>query len=161
MDGTHATKLVTSIPGEERVAMAPFGGKIVIHATSVETNGTLGIWETYTPPGQGPVAHTHTLETEIFRVIRGTYHFRCGDREFDAPPGSVIVLPPLIEHEWRNISDEMGLTMAVVTPGGCERMFIDIAESKENTREAMASIIARYGIENADTHALGLNQRER
>jgi hypothetical protein len=37
------------------------------------------MWETFTPPGKGPHDHTHTRETEIFRVIRGTYRFRCGD----------------------------------------------------------------------------------
>ena len=52
------------------------------------------MWETFTPPGQGPAEHTHTRETEVFRVISGIYRFRCGDDEFDGPPGTVVVLPP-------------------------------------------------------------------
>lgn len=161
MDGKHATQLVASIPGKERIARTPFGAKMVIHATAAETNGAIGMWDTFTPPGKGPAAHTHTRETEVFRVIRGTYRFRCGDREFDAPPGTVVVLPPHVEHAWYNISDEPGQMFGIVTPGGCEQMFIEIAESGASTPAAIAEIEARYGIENDETRALGLATAER
>ena len=116
---TSFSRAVVSRPGEERVAKTPFGAKIIIHATAEETGGAFGMWETFTPPGQGPAPHMHTRETEVFRVIRGFYRFRCGDEEFDAPPGTVVVLPPYVPHSWRNISDEPGQMFATVTPGGC------------------------------------------
>ena len=72
------TKAVVSMPGKERFARAPFGGRVIIHATAEETGGAFGMWETFTPPGQGPAPHTHTRETEMFRVISGIYRFRCG-----------------------------------------------------------------------------------
>ncbi|ARO24622.1 hypothetical protein TAL182_CH02875 [Rhizobium sp. TAL182] len=37
--------------GGERIAKTPFGARIVIHATAVETGGAFGLWETFTPPG--------------------------------------------------------------------------------------------------------------
>src|SRR5437868_2919987 len=83
----HFSKAIVSQPGRERIAPAPFGGHVVVHATAEETGGTLGMWETFTPPGKGPHDHTHTRETETFRIIRGMYRFRCGDDEFDAHPG--------------------------------------------------------------------------
>ncbi|HVG47403.1 MAG TPA: cupin domain-containing protein, partial [Rubellimicrobium sp.] len=119
-------KSVVSVPGQERIARTPFGAHIVIHATAEETGGALGMWETFTPPGQGPAPHTHTRETEVFRVIKGLYRFRCGEEEFDAAPGTVVTLPPFVPHSWRNISDQPGQMFAIVTPGGCERLFIDI-----------------------------------
>jgi quercetin dioxygenase-like cupin family protein len=146
---------VVSLPGKERIARTPFGARIVIHATAADTGGAFGMWETFTPPGEGPAPHTHTRETEVFRVIRGFYHFWCGNDEFDAPPGTVVVLPPHVQHSWTNRSDEYGQMFAVVTPGGCEQLFIDIAASGADTPEKIAVIEARLGIINDATRALG------
>ncbi len=128
---------------------------VVIHATSEETNGLLGMWETFTPPGQGPAPHTHTRETEVFRVIKGLYRFRCGAEEFDAPPGTVVTLPPFVPHSWCNIGDEPGQMFAIVTPGGCERLFIDIEAAAAQTPEEIAVIEQRLGIINEATETLG------
>ena len=118
---TQFDKAIVSRPGEERVAPAPFGGQVVVHATAEETGGALGMWETFTPPGKGPHDHTHTREIEVFRVIRGAYRFRCGDDEFDAHPGAVVVMPPNIPHSFRNIGDEPCQMLVTVTPGGFEQ----------------------------------------
>ena len=151
---TSFSRAVVSRPGEERVAKTPFGAKIIIHATAEETGGAFGMWETFTPPGQGPAPHMHTRETEVFRVIRGFYRFRCGDEEFDAPPGTVVVLPPYVPHSWRNISDEPGQMFATVTPGGCERLFIEIEATGADTPEKIAAIEAGLGIVNDETEKL-------
>lgn len=149
-------KAVASVPGKERIARTPFGAKVVIHATAAETGGAIGMWETFTPPGAGPEPHTHTRETEVFRVIRGFYRFQCGNEEFDAPPGTVVVLPPQVRHSWRNISDELGQMFAIVTPGGCEQLFIDIEAMDADTPQKVAALEARFGIVNDHTRALRL-----
>ncbi|MEP9372861.1 cupin domain-containing protein [Mesorhizobium sp. KR1-2] len=148
---SHFVKAVVSTPGHQRIARTPFGARVVIHATAAETNGAFGMWETFTPPGQGPAPHTHTRETEVFRVVKGVYRFRCGGEEFDAPPGTVVTLPPFVEHSWKNISDEDGQMFAVVSPGGCERLFIDIEATGADTPEKVAVIEARLGIINEAT----------
>jgi mannose-6-phosphate isomerase-like protein (cupin superfamily) len=150
--------VVVSTPGRERIARTPFGAKIIIHATAAETGGAFGSWETFTPPGQGPAPHTHSRETEVFRVIEGLYHFRCGTDEFDAPVGTVVVLPPHVEHAWRNIGDEPGRMFAIVTPGGCEQLFIDIEVSGARTEEEIAVIERRLGISNEATRALDVRE---
>lgn len=150
------SKAVISVPGQERKARTPFGADILIHATAEETAGAFGMWETFTPPGQRPAPHTHTRETEVFRVIRGTYLFRCGNEEFVAIAGTVVTLPPLVQHGWRNIGDEPGQMFAIVTPGGAEQLFLEIAESGADTVEKIAIIEARFGIFNDATRALGL-----
>ena len=155
------TRAVVSAPGRERVARTPFGARIVIHATAQDTNGALGMWETFTPPGQGPAPHIHTRETEVFRVIEGLYRFRCGEEEFDAPPGTVVTLPPHVRHSWINIGDGPGRMFAIVTPGGMERLFIDIEASGARTPREVAVIEARLGIINDETEALGLVRPDR
>lgn len=152
---SNFTRAQVSLPGNERVAMTPFGAKLVIHALKSETDGSFGIWDTFTPPGEGPAPHTHTRETELFRVLQSTYRFWCGDQVFDAPPGSIVVLPPHVEHAWRNIGQEMGQMLGIVTPGGCEEMFRDIAALGSGaTRRQIASIEDRYGIINDETRKL-------
>ncbi len=153
-------RAVVSTPGKERLARTPFGAPIVIHATAADTNGALGMWETFTPPGQGPAPHTHTRETEIFRVIRGTYRFQCGDEEFDAVPGTVVALPPHVRHSWVNVSDEPGQMFVTVVPGGCEQLFIDIEATRADTPAKIAVIEARLGIINDETKALAGHSQE-
>lgn len=148
-------KAKVSTPKTERIAKTPFGASMAIHALASETGGAFGIWDTFTPPGQGPAPHTHSRETETFRVTRSTYRFWCGGEVFDAPVGTVVVLPPHVEHAWRNIGDEPGQMLGFVTPGGCEQMFLDIAAlGAEATPEQIALIEARYGISNELTRAL-------
>lgn len=148
------TNAVASLPGSERIARAPFGGKIVIHATGEETGGAFGMWETFVPPGEGPAPHTHTRETEVFRVIRGVFRFRCGDVEFDAPAGSVVTLPPHIEHGWFNAGDEQGQMFGIVTPAGFEQLFVLVDALEAKTEHDIAQVEAGLGLINEATKAL-------
>ena len=136
------------------LARSPFGGGIVIHATGVQTDGAFGIWETLVAPGKGPAPHTHTHETEIFRVIEGNFHVRCGTQEFEASAGAVLVLPPKIEHAWYNTGTTMARMMGVVTPGGFEQMFVEIAALASPTPASVAAIEKRFGIVNEKTRRL-------
>jgi mannose-6-phosphate isomerase-like protein (cupin superfamily) len=148
------SKAHVSTPGKQRVARSPSAGAVIIHATAAETDGAFGMWETFTPPGRGPLPHMHTRETEVFRVIKGIFRFRCGDEEFEAGPGTVVALPPNVEHSWTNISDEPGQVLGMVTPGGFEQLFIDIEATGADTPEKIAVIEARLGLINAETQAL-------
>jgi quercetin dioxygenase-like cupin family protein len=147
--------VVVSIPDSARIARTPFGARIIIHATAEETGGALGVWETFTPPGQGPASHTHTRETEVFRVIKGLYRFRCGEDEFEASPGTVITLPPFVPHSWVNIGSDIGQMFAIVSPGGCERLFIEIEKTGARTPSEIAVLERGFGIINEATQALG------
>lgn len=149
-------RAVVSIPGNQRFGLTPFGAPLAVHASAAKTGGTFGAWDTHTPAGKGPAGHTHTRETELFRVIDSTYHFVCGADEFDAPPGTVVALPQHIPHKWWNIGDGPGLMMAMVAPGGAEQLFLDIAAEGANNPPAIARLEASVGIINNETRGLGL-----
>lgn len=151
------TRAIRSLPGAERIARTPFGGKIIVHVTADQSKGAFGIWETVTPPRKGPMPHTHTREAEIFRVLEGKYQVRCGDEEFEAPTGSLIVLPPNVEHSWFNSADTPGRMLATVVPGGFEQIFLEIEATNADTIFKVAQIEARLGIMNEITRELGLN----
>ena len=149
-------RAVVSIPGRQRLGQTPFGAPMVVHATAGETGGSLGAWDTITRPGAGPAGHMHTRETELFRVIESTYHFVCGDDEFDAPAGPVEALPPHVPHKWWNIGSDRGRMLGDVTPGGAEQVFLSIVSEKPASQADIARIEHRLGIVNDDTRALGL-----
>jgi mannose-6-phosphate isomerase-like protein (cupin superfamily) len=154
-------KPVISTPGKERIAQTPFGDRIVIHATAAETNGAYGMWETFPAPGKGPALHTHTRETECFRVVRGTYRFRCGEDEFDVSAGAVVVLPPHVPHSFRNIGEEPGQMFAIVTPGGFEQFFSEIEAAAADTPEKVAVIEKRFGVTSVAAEAGGGRKNDR
>ncbi len=150
-------RAITSIPGSQRHGRTPFGAPMIVHATSAETAGALGSWDTITPPARGPDGHMHTREIELFLVLESTYHFICGRDELDAPPGTVVALPPHVPHKWWNIGDTTGRMLGLVAPGGCEQQFLDIATEKPTTRADIARIEHRVGITNDEVRALGLD----
>lgn len=129
---------VASLPGQERIVRNAHGGQVFIHATADETAGALGMWETFSPPGAGPHWHTHTRETEAFRIIAGRYRFWCGKDEIVCETGATITLPPHVPHRWQNISDEEGRMLAIVTPGGFEALFVELQRRGAETAEIHA-----------------------
>ena len=143
-----------SYPHSPKLGRAPHGSPILVHATALQTGGAFGSWETFVPPGKGPTEHTHSREIEIFRVIAGTFRFTCGDQTFDAPIGSVVTLPPHVPHAWVNIGDTMGQVLGMVTPGGLEQLFLEIARLGDPTMQQVAMIERSLGIDNAETRLL-------
>lgn len=147
-------RAVVSLPDAPKLGRAPHGSPILVHATSAQTGGAFGMWESFIPPGKGPEPHTHTRETEVFRVIAGAFRFTCGTDTFDAPVGTVVTLPPHVEHGWFNCGDTRGRMFAIVTPGGCEELFLAIARLENPTPRDVALIERRLGIENEETRRL-------
>lgn len=140
------TRMVASVPGHERLARHLHAGHVFIHATSAETDGMIGMWDTFSEPGAGPTRHVHVRETEVFRVITGTHRFWCGDAVLDAPPGTTVTLPPNVPHAWKNISDAPGRMFGIVTPGGFEQFFIDLAALDAPSHEEVARLLAKFGV---------------
>lgn len=146
---------VVSLPGHERLARHAHRGHVVIHATAAETGGAVGMWETFSAPGEGPNWHRHSRETEVFRVITGTYRFWVGSEVLEGGPGTVVTLPPNIPHTWRNVSDVPGQMFGIVTPGGFEAFFFALAETPPQTAAELEAIEARFGVLSGDIARLG------
>jgi mannose-6-phosphate isomerase-like protein (cupin superfamily) len=122
------------------------GDDVAVIARAGNTNGMIGIWESVIEPGTGPNWHTHARELEVFRVISGTFRFWCGDEIFDGGPGTTVVLPPNVPHQWKNTGPTPGLLFTVVTPGGFEQNFVDIAAMPEITDAGLAEIDRRLEV---------------
>lgn len=133
-------------PRDDHAGKTARGDDVRVIARASETNGALGLWSSVIAPGTGPSWHTHSRETEIFHVLSGKFRFYCGDEEFDAGPGGTVVLPPNVPHQWFNVGDTPGEMFTMVTPGGFEQNFLDIAGLDEVTDEAIGAIDARLGV---------------
>lgn len=138
-------RMVASLPGKERVARA-FGIPIRIHTTAAQSGGALGVWDNYIEPGVGPHWHTHTRETEAFRVIAGTFRFWCGEQTIEGGPGTTVILPPYIRHRWENIGGTAGQMLGIVTPGGFEGFFIEMERTGANTPAEVLAIETAFGV---------------
>ena len=84
------------------------GERITFRQTAAEANGELLAVDLELPqdarmPG-GP--HIHPLQEERFEVLKGTMRFRLRRERIIARPGTVVVVPPGIPHDFANAGDE-------------------------------------------------------
>lgn len=92
-----------------------------------DSGGQLTMIEFAPKRGLEPPPHTHTHEDEILYVIEGELTFTVGGKEFEAKPGSVVMMPRGIKHMWRIQTPEARLMM-MFTPAGMEHFFKALAD---------------------------------
>ena len=139
---------VVLLPGQgERIEAG--ASTAVMKATAETTGGAFSMSEVTFPAGMnGPPPHAHGHTTDTFYVLEGTLHVTVGGREFDAPAGSYILVPPGVVHTFANTSEEPVRFLNLNTPGGWENYLRDLADAMDSgtmpgTPE-FAKIVAKY-----------------
>jgi mannose-6-phosphate isomerase-like protein (cupin superfamily) len=67
------------------------------------TDHRLGMGEITLPPhADGPPQHRHARHDEGFYVVSGTASFTVGDTTYDAPAGTLVMVPPGAPHTFAN-----------------------------------------------------------
>ena len=66
-------------------------------------------------PGMETNPHSHPFE-QLAYIVQGRMKFVIGDDTFEAGPGSVIRIPPDVEHYGEPIGDEPVLNLDVFSP---------------------------------------------
>jgi mannose-6-phosphate isomerase-like protein (cupin superfamily) len=46
-------------------------------------------------------------EEEVYLVMEGQARFRIGDQDFEAVPGSLLTVPPKVEHAFHSITEDL------------------------------------------------------
>jgi mannose-6-phosphate isomerase-like protein (cupin superfamily) len=101
--------------GEELILNS---GKITFKVTSDLSDNQLGVYEIALRPGAiGARLHYHYFIDETFIVRQGTLTVLLGDREVEAPAGSVIYIPRMTPHGFRNNSGEEVVSTLLFNPG--------------------------------------------
>lgn len=112
------------------IALAPGEGRgyemgqmrAVFKADSQETQDRFSVSEWWLDPhSDGPGAHLHEENDEVFYVLSGKAAMRVGDEWVDAPAGSFFMIPANTLHDFANRSDAPVGLLNVFIPGGFER----------------------------------------
>jgi mannose-6-phosphate isomerase-like protein (cupin superfamily) len=66
-------------------------------------------------------AHVHPEEDDAFYIIEGEMTFIFGGRTVSAPPGTFVLVPPGVEHGFRNDGDTPVRMFNIHAPAGFDR----------------------------------------
>jgi mannose-6-phosphate isomerase-like protein (cupin superfamily) len=72
-------------------------------------------------PGRELEPHVHAEEDDSFFILEGEMTFLFGDEEVAAPPGTFVLVPPGIEHAFRNDGEVPVRMFNIHAPGGFDR----------------------------------------
>ncbi|RZU12073.1 cupin domain [Kribbella rubisoli] len=101
----------------------PIKGSAVVLADTLQTNGSLTVLELEIAAYDGPAAHTHLREDEVWYVLDGDFRFKAGDEMLRATTGGMAFGPRGVPHAFQNIGDTVGRLLIITTPSGLERFF--------------------------------------
>jgi mannose-6-phosphate isomerase-like protein (cupin superfamily) len=117
---------IVRLPGEGREYRMPVM-RAVFHADGEETGSAYTVSEWWLEPkSDGPGAHSHDANDEIFRIVEGTMSMLVGDQWIDAPAGSTIIVPAGTTHNFANRTKARAGLFNVFIPGGFEQNMPDI-----------------------------------
>jgi mannose-6-phosphate isomerase-like protein (cupin superfamily) len=72
-------------------------------------------------PGRELEAHVHHDEDDSFYILEGELTFVIGGEDVVAPAGTFVLVPPGVEHGFRNDGDVPVRIVNVHAPGGFDR----------------------------------------
>ncbi|MGV8139079.1 MAG: cupin domain-containing protein [Mangrovibacterium sp.] len=73
------------------------------------------------PNSDGPGAHEHEENDEVFYVLEGTASILVGDKWIDAEKGAFVRIPAKTIHDFANRTDKKTGVLNFFIPGGFER----------------------------------------
>ena len=114
--------------------------------SSLATGGAFGLVQHDLPAHQlGSPIHTHEREDEYSFVLQGRLWAQVGDAVLEAGPGELVAKPRGIPHAFWNAGPEPVQFLELITPGGFEEYFFELA-GPMNARdlEGMRQIRERY-----------------
>ena len=108
-----------------------FGGTTVLIKTSAEeSGGVITVFEEVQPMLDTPL-HVHSKEDELFYIMEGEHIVTRGEEEFRLGPGEAIFLPRGVPHAQRRVVPGEGRQLVILTPGGFEQFFRDLARADQ------------------------------
>ena len=114
---------------------------------SADTAGTLSVTDSVSPPGSGPPRHIHHDADETFVLLTGDTEFWLEGERFTRGPGQSVFVPRGMEHTFQVVSDIPSRHFVILTPGGFEGFFAEMAAGKYRLPDDMPEIekiAARY-----------------
>lgn len=133
----------------ERVQLLALGVRFMIDSET--TGGAFALVEHPLPARSlGAPLHTHRHEDEYSFVLEGRVGVQLGDDTFEVGPGDLVFKPRRVAHTFWNAGDAPARLLELIAPGGFENYFRALAPllaAPERDGAAIASVVARYGLE--------------
>ena len=147
---------ITGPGGGDVIQLGPTTMRILEDGST--TGHRLGMGEiTVAPHSDGPPQHRHARHDEGFYVVSGTARFTVGVESYDAPAGSLAMIPPGAPHTFANPGDEPLVLLNTFTPDLYVQYFRDLRAMIEQggplTPETTQQVMSRYATEPATSYA--------
>lgn len=121
MNSTPAKDSIILQPGEGRKYLCG-NMTAIFKADEEETNVNYSVSEWWLEPNSdGPGAHLHEANDEVFYVLEGTTSFLVGDKWIDANKGTFLRIPANTMHDFANRTGQKTGVLNFFIPGGFER----------------------------------------
>jgi len=109
--------------------------------------------------------HVHQHEDEYSYVLEGEVGVQIGDDVLYARPGDLVAKPRGVPHAFWNRTDEPARLLEIISPGGFERYFAELAplippQAAQPEFEAIGALQARYGLQMDMDSAVAIAARE-
>lgn len=113
------------------------------------TGHRLGLGEiTVAPHTDGPPRHRHARHDEGFYVVSGTGRFTVAEKSYDAPAGTLVMVPPGAPHTFANPADEPLVLLNTFTPDLYVQYFRDLHDlmsaGQPLSPQVIEGVMARY-----------------
>ena len=95
-----------------------------------ETKGAMSIVDSTCPAGSGPPRHVHGREDEIFVNLSGEIEVWIEGESRTLGPGEAAFVPRGTEHTFRVIGNLPSRHLVILTPGGFEGFFAEMARGR-------------------------------
>jgi quercetin dioxygenase-like cupin family protein len=128
--------LGTALPG-------PF--EVSVRVRSEHTHGAMAVIEETLVPRAFVAPHIHSNDVWVY-VVTGEIGVLVGDEVATARAGDWALKPREVQHAMWNALDEPAWIIEVLTPGGTEKWFEELAELGTGDREGFEQSCRRHGI---------------
>ena len=98
--------------------------------STAETGGAMSIIDSVSPAFSGPPRHVHDKEDEVFIVLTGEIEFWMAGESQVKGPGEAVFVPRGTEHTFKVTSDTPARHFVILTPGGFEGFFAEMAKGQ-------------------------------
>jgi quercetin dioxygenase-like cupin family protein len=143
---------IARLPGEGKsVTLGPAGVGVVFKLFAEDTGGLFSMVEHPLLPGTYAMPHLHHNEDEYSYVLEGEVGFQLGEKVTYGTPGALIAKPRGIWHTFWNQSASPARVLEIISPGGFERFFEEVAEAIADGRmadtEVRLMLAEKYNVE--------------
>ena len=112
---------------------------------AADTGGKVAIFESVTPSGEGPPLHKHGDADEAFVVLSGDVEFWVDGTRTTCGPGQAAFVARGREHSFRVCSENPARMFTMLSPGGLEEFFREMAVAGYRLPQDMGRVLPIAG----------------